>query len=614
MTHKMTNLERLRHSCAHVLATAILRLWPNAQLATGPPVRDGFYYDVELSHQITPEDFPTLEEEMRTVINMNQPFESQEISREEALQLGQIGRLAALGKRSVSSKFKIDILRNIPEGEAIILYKNGDFIDLCAGPHVSTTSELGAFKLTHLASVFYRGDERNAQLQRVYGTAFHTQEELNAHFSLLKETKRRDHRKLGKELSLFLLDEEVGPGLVLWPPAGAIIRQELQNFIGEELRLQKYQQVFTPHVARLSLFRTSGHFPYYAQSQFPPLIENETLFTLAKESCSCAELTNYFQENRVDGFLLKPMNCPMHMRIFASHPHSYRELPIRLAEFGTVYRWEQSGELSGMTRVRGFTQDDAHIFCTEEQIDAEIQSCLLLVHKVLKIFSMQNYRVRIGLRDPSTKYIGSSENWSRAEKACRDAAIRLGITYSEELGEAAFYGPKTDFVVRDVLNREWQLGTIQVDFNLPLRCGLSYIGCDGKPHTPVVIHRAPLGSLERFVGILIEHFAGNFPLWIAPEQVRVLPISDRFFAFAQSTAEVLLGSDIRASVDTSSERISAKIRLAQLEKVPYMLIVGGSEQASGEVSVRSRKRGREGTMSIGEFQQRIQFEVKSYSL
>lgn len=612
--HEMTDLERLRHSCAHVLATAILRLWPNAQLAVGPPVRDGFYYDVELNHRVTPEDLPILEKEMRAIISMNQPFESREISHGEALRLGQIGRLAALSERSVSSKFKIDILSGISKEEAITLYKNGDFIDLCAGPHVSSTGEVGAFKLTHLASVFYRGDKHNAQLQRVYGTAFRTQEEMDTYFSLLKEARKRDHRKLGRDLSLFLIDEEVGPGLILWPPAGAIIRQELQNFISRELRLQKYQQVFTPHIARLNLFRTSGHFPHFAQSQFPPLIENETLFTLAKESCSCAELTNHIQENSVDGFLLKPMNCPMHIRIFASRPRSYRELPIRLAEFGTVYRWEQSGELSGMTRVRGFTQDDAHIFCTEEQIDTEIQSCLLLVHKVLETFSMQGYRIRIGLRDPSAKYIGSSENWSRAEKACRDAVVKLGIAYSEEFGEAAFYGPKTDFVVKDVLNREWQLGTIQVDFNLPLRCGLSYTGRDGKSHVPVMIHRAPFGSLERFVGILIEHFAGSFPLWIAPEQVRILPISDKCFAFAQSTAEVLLGSSIRTSVDVSSERISSKIRLAQLEKVPYMLIVGGSEQASRKVSVRSRKYGREGTMSIGEFQQRIQCEIESCSL
>ena len=610
----MTDLETLRHSCAHILATAILHLWPNAQLATGPPTKDGFYYDLELDHRIIPEDLPNLEEKMCSIVSADQPFECLEISREQALRLGQTGRLAALGTRSVSSKFKVDILKNIPEEEAITCYKNGDFIDLCAGPHVATTGKIKAFTLTHLASVFYRGDERNTQLQRIYGTAFHTQEEMAAHFALLEEAKRRDHRKLGKELSLFLIHEEVGPGLVLWPPAGAIIRQELQNFISEELRLQKYQQVFTPHIAKLNLFRTSGHFPYYSQSQFPPLITCESLFSLAKESCSCAELTNYIQAGRIDGFLLKPMNCPMHIMIFASHPHSYRELPVRLAEFGTVYRWEQSGELSGMTRARGFTQDDAHIFCTEEQIGAEIQSCLLLVHKVLKTFSMQSYRVRIGLRSPSAKYIGSSENWIRAEKACRNAVKKIGITYSEELGEAAFYGPKTDFIVQDVLNREWQLGTIQVDFNLPLRFQLSYTDRDGKPHVPVMIHRAPFGSLERFVGILIEHFAGNLPLWLSPEQVRVLPISGRFFTFAHSTAELLLASGVRASVDISSEKINAKIRLAQLEKVPYMLIIGKREEDTGKVSVRSRKHGEEGVTSISEFQQRIQLEVKSYSL
>lgn len=613
-THEMTDLETLRHSCAHILATAILHLWPHAQLATGPPIKDGFYYDLELEHRIVPEDFPSLEEKMRSIISENQPFECRKISREEALRLGRTGRLAALSTRPVCSKFKIDILKNIPEEAAITCYANGDFIDLCAGPHVATTGELKAFKLTHLASAFYQGDEHNIQLQRVYGTAFQTQEEMTTHFSLLKEAQRRDHRKLGKSLSLFLIDEDVGSGLVLWPPAGAIIRQELQNFISEELRLQRYQQVFTPHIAKINLFRTSGHFPYYSQSQFSPLIASETLSTLAKENCSCAELTNHIQTGKVDGFLLKPMNCPMHVMIFASHPHSYRDLPIRLAEFGTVYRWEQSGELSGMTRVRGFTQDDAHIFCTEEQIDAEMQSCLLLVHKVLSTFSMQNYRVRIGLRAPFTKYIGSSENWDRAENACRNAATKLSIAYSEELGEAAFYGPKTDFIVQDVLNREWQLGTIQVDFNLPLRFQLSYTGRDGKPHIPVMIHRAPLGSLERFVGILIEHFAGNFPLWLTPEQVRILPISDRFSSFASSTADQLRVSGIRVSVDISSEKINSKIRLAQLEKVPYMLIIGDREQSARKVSIRSRKHGEEGISSISEFQQRIQLEIKSHSL
>jgi len=615
MPYEMTDLEKLRHSCAHVLATAILHLWPDAQFAAGPPVEGGFYYDVELKHRITPEDFPRIEQEMRSIITENQKFEVEEVSRDRALELGQSGRLAALSSRVVPSKFKIDILREIPEGEVITLYRNGDFVDLCAGPHIASTGYIGAFKLTHLASAFYRGDERNPQLQRIYGTAFPTQQEMDAHFAILEEAKKRDHRKLGKDQHLFHIDDMVGQGLVLWCPAGAIIRQELQNFLSKELRQQGYQQVFTPHIGRLNLFRTSGHFPYYAESQFPPLIERETLLSLAEENCSCAELANCIQQGQMDGFLLKPMNCPMHVRIFASQPRSYRQLPLRLAEFGTVYRWEQSGELNGMTRVRGFTQDDAHIFCTEHQVDTEIQKCLTLVNKVLKTFRMQNYRVRVGLRDSSSsKYVGTSENWNYAEEACRQAAQLLNVPYTEEPGEAAFYGPKIDFVVKDVLGREWQLGTVQVDFNLPVRFGLSYIGSDGKSHVPIMIHRAPLGSLERFVGLLIEHFAGEFPIWIAPEQVRVLPVSEKFAEFAQSIVDLYHLSGIRTSVDLSSEKIGAKIRLAQLEKVPYMLIVGSREQASGQVSIRSRKNGEEGTIPIDDFQRRIQFEIESREL
>lgn len=615
MAYKMTDIERLRHSTAHILATAILRLWPDAQFAAGPPVEGGFYYDVELDHHITPKDFPSIEKEMRAIIAENQPFERQTISRDDALLLGKTGRLAALSNRPHPSKFKINILHELPKDEAITLYRNGNFIDLCAGPHVSSTSKIGAFKLTHLASAFYRGDERNPQLQRIYGTAFATQKEMDAYFSMLEEAKKRDHRKLGKDMHLFHTDDAVGSGLILWCPAGAIIREELQKFLGNELRLQGYQQVFTPHIARLNLFRTSGHFPYYAQSQFPPLIERETLLSLAKENCSCAELANRIQEGEIDGFLLKPMNCPMHIKIFASQLRSYRHLPLRLAEFGTVYRWEQSGELSGMTRVRGFTQDDAHLFCTEEQVGTEIQDCLGLVNKVLKTFRMEDYRVRVGLRDSSsTKYVGTTENWNQAEDACRQAVQTLRVPYTEEIGEAAFYGPKIDFVVKDVLGREWQLGTVQVDFNLPIRFSLSYIGSDGKSHVPVMIHRAPFGSLERFVGLLIEHFAGNFPLWLAPEQARVLPVSEKFSEFAQSIVQLFVRSGVRASADLSSEKIGAKIRLAQLEKVPYMLIVGAREQASGQISVRSRRSSQEGMLSIDDFQRRIQFEIESREL
>lgn len=591
----MTELETLRHSCAHVMATAILRLWPEAQFAAGPPVEGGFYYDVELPHRITPEDFPKIEAEMRKEVKANHRFERIEVSRDEALRLAQEGRLAALGPRPVPSKFKLDILAGIPEGEPITLYRNGDFTDLCAGPHVSHTSRIGAFKLTHVASAYYKGDECNPQLQRIYGTAFPTRADLEAHFAMLEEAKKRDHRKLGRELELFLVDEEVGQGLVLWTPRGAVIRQALQDFIAGELRKQGYEQVFTPHIGKLDLYRTSGHFPYYAESQFPPLVARETLERLAREGCSCAELSNRLAQGEAEGFLLKPMNCPMHIKIYASRPRSYRELPIRLAEFGTVYRWEQSGELCGMTRVRGFTQDDAHIFCTEEQVAQELRGCLGLVQTVLSTLGMSRYRVRVGLRDPSSdKYTGEPGLWERAEAACRDAARALGVDFSEEPGEAAFYGPKIDFVVKDVLGRDWQLGTVQVDYNLPLRFDLWYRGADGKDHRPVMIHRAPFGSLERFTGLLIEHFAGNFPLWLAPEQVRVLPVaSDQppLMDYARGLLERLRGEGVRVTLDAAGDRLNAKIARAEAEKVPMMFVVGERDRAAGAVSVRAHGRG-----------------------
>ncbi|MBX9578393.1 MAG: threonine--tRNA ligase [Chthoniobacterales bacterium] len=608
----MTELETLRHSCAHVLANAILKLWPEAQFAAGPPTAAGFYYDVDLPHRITPEDFERLEKEMRQITQAAQPFERQVISLEEALAMGQRGELAGLGHRSSPSRFKLDIIQNIPENETITLYRNGEFTDLCAGPHVADTSKIGAFRLTHVASAYYKGDENNPQLQRIYGTAFATQEELDRSIELLEEAKKRDHRKIGREQGLFHIDDMVGQGLILWTPKGAIIRQELQNFIGAELRKQGYSQVFTPHIGRLDLFRTSGHFPYYAESQFPPIIDRETIAQLAEEKCSCAELSNRLEQGAVDGYLLKPMNCPMHIKIFDSQPRSYRDLPVRLAEFGTVYRWEQSGELNGMTRVRGFTQDDAHLFCTEEQISAEIRGCLDLVKTVLTTFQLTDYRVRIGLRDPaSEKYVGANAHWEKAEEACREAAKSLGVSFSEEPGEAAFYGPKIDFVVKDVLGRDWQLGTVQVDFNLPRRFDLKYTGPDGKQHVPVMIHRAPFGSLERFMGVLIEHFAGNFPLWLAPEQVRVLPISEKLTSYAQTILSELISRDVRATADFSSEKIGAKIRLAQMEKVPYMLIVGGREEAAGLLSLRSRSQGDEGSFPKEIFYERLQEEIKT---
>jgi threonyl-tRNA synthetase len=607
---KMTDLERLRHSCAHVMATAILRLWPEAQLAAGPPVENGFYYDLELKHHISPEDFEKIEAEMKKVVKENQPFERIVVSRPEAVRLAEEGSLGARGPRPEPSKFKLDILRSIPENEEISLYRNGDFTDLCAGPHVLRTGNIGAFKLTSVASAYYKGDESNPQLQRIYGTAFKNRTDLDGYFAQLEEAKKRDHRKLGRDLDLFHIDDQVGPGLVLWKPKGAIVRKELQNFISEELSRRGYTEVFTPHIAKLELFRTSGHYPFYRESQFPPLVEPEFLQKLADEGCTCAELSNRLESGEIDGFLLKPMNCPMHIRIYASSPRSYRDLPIRLAEFGTVYRWEQSGELSGLTRVRGFTQDDAHLFCTEEQVAAELEGCMQLVFKIFETLGMDSYRVRIGLRDPdSLKYVGSPEQWDHAESALEKAATALGVAYVKELGEAAFYGPKLDFIVKDVIGREWQLGTVQVDYNLPQRFDLGYVASDNSLRRPVMIHRAPFGSMERFCGVLIEHFAGAFPTWLAPEQARVLPISDKHLEYGRRILNQLAEAKIRAKLDEGSDKIGAKIRLAQLEKVPYMLVLGAREEQAGEVAVRSRKSGDEGAIGASRFVERILKEI-----
>jgi threonyl-tRNA synthetase len=597
------------------MATAILRLWPEAQLAAGPPVENGFYYDLELKHHISPEDFEKIEAEMNKVVKENQPFERIVVSRPEAVRLAEEGSLGALGPRPEPSKFKLDILRSIPENEEISLYRNGGFTDLCAGPHVLRTGNIGAFKLTSVASAYYKGDESNPQLQRIYGTAFKNRTDLDNYFAQLEEAKKRDHRKLGRDLDLFHIDDQVGPGLVLWKPKGAIVRKELQNFISEELSRRGYTEVFTPHIAKLGLFRTSGHYPFYRESQFPPLVEPEFLQKLADEGCTCAELSNRLESGDIDGFLLKPMNCPMHIRIYASEPHSYRDLPIRLAEFGTVYRWEQSGELGGMTRVRGFTQDDGHIFCTEEQLEEEIHRCLQLGLKVLRTLGLSQFRARIGLRgSDSSKYVGSIEQWDKAEEALRRSARAVEIHATEEPGEAAFYGPKIDFVVSDVIGREWQLGTIQVDYNLPERFGLVYVGQDNVSRRPVMIHRAPLGSIERFCGALIEHFAGNFPIWLAPEQVRILPISDKHIDYARQIQDLLVKANIRSTVDEGSDKIGAKIRLARLEKVPYMLVLGAREQESGEVAVRSRQTGDEGAVSAPEFVKRIQREIEQRKL
>jgi len=613
---QMTDLERLRHSCAHVMATAILRIWPDAQFAYGPPIDNGFYYDFEMKHRITPEDFEKIEAEIKKITKDNQKFERRVLTRDEAKALAESGRLGGLSERpGHPSRFKLDLIDKIPEGEEISCFQNGDFIDLCAGPHVGYTSKCKNVKLMSVSSSFYMGDEAKGQLQRLYGTAFESKELLEQHLVRLEEAKKRDHRRLGRELGLFHIDEMVGQGLILWKPKGALVRRALQDFITEELDKQGYSQVYTPHIGKLDLYRTSGHFPYYQESQFPAIAERDVLEKLADEDAPCATLINGLADGTYEGYLLKPMNCPHHIKIFASDPHSYRDLPVRLAEFGTVYRWEQSGELGGMTRVRGFTQDDAHLFCTPDQVAAEVTGCLDLVKKVLSTLGMHEYRVRLSLRDPeSDKYVGSAENWDKAEAALREAVQTLGVEYSEELGEAAFYGPKIDFVVKDVIGREWQLGTVQVDYNLPVRFGLSYIGADNQAHVPVMIHRAPFGSMERFTGLLIEHFEGKFPTWLAPEQVRVLPISEKTEAQAEAIAARLAEAGVRVTVDRDSDKIGAKIRLARLARVPYMLVIGQREADEGTVSVRHRDKDDLGAKPIDAFISEITEEIRSRSL
>ena len=611
----------LRHSAAHVMAEAIQELWPKAQLVFGPPTEEGFFYDICFpeGETVSSKDFERIEERMAAIVAADKPMTRYELSEEEAM-----ARL-----REQGNKYKVDNAVRALEGRSasnapgydsrrkpLSFYATGqpgqDWEDLCSGPHLPSTGRIKAFKVMSLASSYWHGDENSDRLTRVYGTAFFDPSDLEAYLKRLEEARERDHRVIGKKLHLFVLDEMVGQGLVLWTPAGAVLRQELQNFIAVELRKQGYSQVFTPHIGKLDLYRTSGHFPYYADSQYPPFVERETLAKLAAEGISCAELVNHLAAGDIEGYLLKPMNCPHHIRIFTSQRYSYRDLPIRLAEFGTVYRWEQSGELSGMIRVRGFTQDDAHLFCTEDQVGQELHGCLALVNTIFKTLNMTDYRVRVGLRGAdSSKYVGSPAVWEKAEQACRQAAATLGIPFSDEPGEAAFYGPKIDFVVKDVLGREWQLGTIQVDYNLPERFDLGYVGKDNQLHRPVIIHRAPFGAMERFCGVLIEHFAGAFPVWLSPVQVVVIPIAERHQEYAQGLAAELRDNDIRVQVDARNEKVNLKIREAQLQKVPYMLVLGDLEVASGTVSLRTRKQGDQGSLSREALLARIRQAIQS---
>ncbi len=610
--NQASELERLRHSCAHVCATAICRIWPQAQLAAGPAVENGFYYDIELDHNISSDEFALIEDEMKKVVKENAPFEKTVVSRAEAVRMAETGELGSIGPRSVPSKFKLDLLSRIPEDEPISIYRNGDFTDLCAGPHVARTGNCKAFKIMSVASSYYQGDANGPRLQRVYGTCFPNRTQLDEHLARLEEAKKRDHRKLGRELGLFAIDEMVGQGLILWKPKGAIIRRELQKFITEELDRIGYSQVFTPHLGKLDLYMTSGHWEHYKESQFPPIPDPDDFKKLRDEHATCADLFNALDTRAIMGFMLKPMNCPHHIRIYANEPRSYRDLPVRLAEFGTVYRWEQSGELGGMTRVRGFTQDDAHIFCRPDQIKQEVQQCIGIVKLILGTLHMTDFRVRLSLRDKGytdTKYVGSHENWELAESALREVLQEEGFDFVEAENEAAFYGPKIDFIVRDVIGRDWQLGTVQVDYNLPERFELTYTGADNKPHRPVMIHRAPFGSMERFTGLLIEHFAGKFPTWLAPEQVRVLPISEKVLEFAHQVRAQLADAGVRVRMDDAPDKIGAKIRNARMDRVPYMLVVGQREAEQGLVSVRHRDLDVIGTMSLADFCSAVKREI-----
>ena len=546
-------LATMRHSCAHVMARAVMRLKKNVQLAFGPTRPDGFYYDFDCPDSLTEEDFEEIEAEMKRIIELDEPFERIERDRGEAIKICQ----------DLKQKLKVEHIEeglNEEEHNTLSFYQQGEFIDLCRGPHVPSPKLIGAFKLLSVAGAYFKADENREQLQRLYATAFFDQKELDEYLDQVEEAKKRDHRVLNKRLNFYHIDETVGQGLILWSPKGAFIRHQLQEFIASHLTRQGYEQVFTPHIGKLDLYRTSGHFPYYQESQYPPIILRDEMNLLAKEGCSCGELSNRMKEGDIDGYMLKPMNCPHHVKIFDSVPRSYKDLPVRLAEFGTVYRWEKSGEIGGLTRVRGFTQDDAHLFCTEDQVADELIGCLELVKIVLGSMGIDNYRVRVGLRDKdSSKYVGEPENWDKAEQACRDAAASLGKPYTEEEGEAAFYGPKIDFVIRDCIGREWQLGTVQVDYNLPIRFDLNYVGADNKSHRPVMIHRAPFGSMERFIGVLIEHFAGAFPLWLCQEQVRILTVSDKSEAYGREVQAKMEAAGLRvhgASCSTSSTRWS----------------------------------------------------------
>jgi threonyl-tRNA synthetase len=576
----MTDIERLRHSAAHVLATAILKIWPDAQFAAGPPVENGFYYDVELDHRISPEDFEKIEEEMKKETKANHVFERVAVNRDEALSMAQRGELAALAPRSQPSKFKLDIIQNIPEGEEISLYRNGEFTDLCAGPHVMRTGNIGAFKLTHVASAYYKGDEKNPQLQRIYGTAFKNKTQLDEYFAMLEEAKKRDHRKLGKELELFTFDDDVGPGLPLWLPRGAAIIDELEKLARETEFAAGYQRVRSTNLARESLYIKSGHLPYYKESMFPPM-----------------ELHEHGEADSVaQRYYLKAMNCPHHHKMYAALPRSYRDLPLRLAEYGTCHRYEQSGELFGLMRVRSLQMNDAHLYMTPEQFESEFNAVNEMYLKYFKLFGIDRYVMRFSTHDRARlgeKFVDEPELWKQTEDMTRGVLQRAGINYIEVPNEAAFYGPKIDVQVWSAIGREFTIATNQVDFAQPRRFNLVYKDRDNTEKTPLCIHRAPLGTHERFIGFLIEHYAGNFPLWLAPEQVRILPIGDEapLLEYGRSIQTELRAHQVRCELDASSDHMKAKIANAEQMKVHTMLVIGNRDMEANAVSLREHGKG-----------------------
>ncbi|MFZ6053012.1 threonine--tRNA ligase [Halocola ammonii] len=568
------------HSSAHLMAEALEFFYPGVKLAIGPPIENGFYYDVDFGdYTFTDADFQKIEKKMLELAREKNEYVRKEISKSDAVDY----------YKEKNDPYKLELIDELADGE-ITFYTQGNFTDLCRGPHIPHTGYIKAAKLTKVAGAYWRGDENNKQLTRIYGITFPKQKELNEYLEMLEEAKKRDHRKLGKELDLFHFSQTVGQGLPLWLPKGAELRSRLEDFLKKAQKKSGYEPVISPHIGNKTLYETSGHWAKYGEDSFKPI-----------ETPAEGEL-----------YMLKPMNCPHHCEIYKSRPKSYKDLPVRYAEFGTVYRYEQSGELHGLTRVRGFTQDDAHIFCTPDQVKEEVGKVIDIVLYIFKTLEFTDFITQVSLRDPEKpeKYIGSQENWDKAEKAIREVAEEKGLNTVVELGEAAFYGPKLDFMVRDAIGRKWQLGTVQIDYNLPERFELEYTGSDNQKHRPVMIHRAPFGSMERFVAILIEHCAGKFPLWLTPEQVRILPLSEKFNDYANRVSELLENYDIRALVDERNEKVGKKIRDAEIEKVPYMLILGEQEFENQTVAARKQGEGDLGTFSIEDFAEFLNKEVE----